>query len=182
MAGQGLQLYLGALWYIFWLRWHILELQTVQFSWKHVKLQINRFARRYFFLLFTFRCLSCRVWHPPKLGKARRHIPSPLSQSINNRPSPLNFQHFFSSPLSLSPGLSVGSSFPSHDPSLEPQPTSGRSLIFAMIDSIGPVSTLFIWLETCFLRFCSLSPSFEGVHFSPWLLESLFFASLTCAS
>ncbi len=118
-------------------------------------------------MLFTFRCLPCRVWRPPKSGKARRHSPSPLSQSINNRPSPLDFHHSSSSPWSLSPGLSVGSSFPSHDPSLGPQPTSGRSLTFAMIDSIGPVSTPPIWPETCFLRFCSRSPPFEGAHFSP---------------
>ncbi len=44
-------------------------------------------------MLLTFRCLPCRVWHPPKLGKARPHSPSPLSQSINNRPSPFNFHH-----------------------------------------------------------------------------------------
>ena len=67
-------------------------------------------------MLFTFRCLPCRVWHPPASGKACRHSPSPLSQSINNRPSPLVFHHSSSSPWSLSPELFVGSSFPSHEP------------------------------------------------------------------
>jgi len=98
-----------------------------------------------FNLLFTFRCLPCRVWHPPKSGKARRHCPSPLSQAINIRPSPLVFHLSFPSPLSLSPGFFVGSSFPSHDPSLRPQPTSGRGIILAMVGFIGPVSTPPIW-------------------------------------
>jgi len=89
--------------------------------------------------------LPCQVWHPPKLGKARSHSSSPLSQSINNRSSSFDFHQCSSSSLSLSLGLFVCSSFPSHDSSFEPQLTSGRSLTFAMIDSIGPVSTSPIW-------------------------------------
>ncbi len=34
-------------------------------------------------MLFTFRCLPCRVWHPPGSGKVRRRSPSPLSPDIN---------------------------------------------------------------------------------------------------
>ncbi len=40
--------------------------------------------------------MSCRVWHLPKLGKARSHSSSSLSQFINNRSSLFNFHHFFS--------------------------------------------------------------------------------------
>ncbi len=134
------------------------------------------------FLLFTFRCLSCRVWHFLESSKARRHSSSSLFQAINNRSFSLDFQHCSSSSLSLSPELSVDFSFSSHDSLLESQPTSERSLTFAMIDSIDSVFTPLIWLETCFLRFCSRSSPFEGAHFSSWLLESLFFASLTCVS
>jgi len=148
---------------------------------KHLLDFINHLYTVNFILLFTCWCLRIRVWRSLKLGKACRHSSSPLSQFINNRSFLLNFQHFSSSSLSLSPGLFVDSSFPSHDSLLEPQPTSERSLIFAMIDSIDSVSTSLIWPETCFLRFCSRSPPFEGAHFSPWLLGSLSFASLTCA-
>ncbi len=88
--------------------------------------------------------LGVRVWHPPKSGKARRHSSLSLSQSINIRLS-LIFHLFFSSSLFLSPGFFVGSSISSYDSSLEPQPTSGRGLTFAMVNSIGPISTPPTW-------------------------------------